>query len=787
MAATAIRPRGWRARVAAALAVAFVGAAVALLATVVAVSAHANVERAQPAADAALPNPPDRVTIRFTEPVAPSLSAIQVLDAAGARVDRDDSTVDASDPHLMSVSVAALADGTYTVFWRNVSTVDGHARRGTYVFYVGARPADAPASSADAPPLFTSPLDPVARWLVLLGGLVAAGTLVFQLVIARPAAAQIAANGSGRTAPGAATAVSTAALIERRLRRIVLIALALLLLASLAHAVIQAVNARDVSIAAALGEPIRSVIGGTRWGHLWLARIALAGAALVPLVAWWRMPPASPASRGWRSGPVAMPVLALALISGSLLTLSFASHGAVTPGVAGGAVMSDALHLLAAGAWGGGLLALAVAIAATRRIGDEQLRRSYVGALARRFTPIGVLGTGTLLITGLYSGWTQLVTWASIATPYGRLVVIKLLILLALVALGALNQRRLVPHLARHARAAQRLGWLVRVEVVLVALALLAAAMLTAIEPGRQTAAREDAAQGVRFTQRVDGTEIAIALQPGALGTNDVVVTLGDARGRAIENATHVGVRVQFVGADLGATDLTAAHREGGRYVAPDAQISVAGRWQLEVAISRPDALDARTAFRFDVGIAGAGNSRFEPSVNGGNLAWAWEVILLGGLVLVVTNTWWARERVARGITVFGVATVVVGIVMWFGLGHVHVGAPPAVTGGPINPFTPDAASVATGSELFQSRCVVCHGAQGLGDGPNAGSLNPAPANLQTHVPLHSDGELFLMVADGFPRTAMTGFRGELSDEQIWHIVNFLRTLEDPTVTGRGS
>jgi mono/diheme cytochrome c family protein len=206
----------------------------------------------------------------------------------------------------------------------------------------------------------------------------------------------------------------------------------------------------------------------------------------------------------------------------------------------------------------------------------------------------------------------------------------------------------------------------------------------------------------------------------------------------------------------------------------------VAGRWQVEVAVSRPNAFDARTAFRFDVGIGSAGGgAAFLPSRATGNLAWAWEVILLGGLVLAVTNTWWSRDRAARGVNVLAAATVVVGIVMWFGLPHTHGGAP-ASTGGPVNPFTPDAASIAAGGATFQSLCSTCHGARGLGDGPQAGGLIPPPANLGTHVPLHSDGELFIMVADGFPRTAMTGFRGQLTDEQIWHVVNFLRTLEDP-------
>ncbi len=101
------------------------------------VRAHANVDRAEPAPDSILEEAPDRVVIRFTEPLEPSFSEIRVLDSTGARVDNGDSAVDRTNPLVMSVSLGPLADGTYTVGWKNVSTVDGHRVRGSFVFSVG--------------------------------------------------------------------------------------------------------------------------------------------------------------------------------------------------------------------------------------------------------------------------------------------------------------------------------------------------------------------------------------------------------------------------------------------------------------------------------------------------------------------------------------------------------------------------------------------------------------------------------------------------------------------------
>ena len=101
------------------------------------VEAHANYAESDPAANSVVEESPERVTVRFTEPLEPALSEIQVFDSRGDRVDRQDSAVDPSDPLLMSVSVEPLADGTYTVAWKNVSTVDGHRVRGAFVFSVG--------------------------------------------------------------------------------------------------------------------------------------------------------------------------------------------------------------------------------------------------------------------------------------------------------------------------------------------------------------------------------------------------------------------------------------------------------------------------------------------------------------------------------------------------------------------------------------------------------------------------------------------------------------------------
>ena len=79
--------------------------------------------------------PPAEIRIWFTEKLEPSFSRVEVLDAAGARVDRGDARIDAQDKTLLRVALKPLAAGTYKVVWHVVS-VDTHATQGDFAFTV---------------------------------------------------------------------------------------------------------------------------------------------------------------------------------------------------------------------------------------------------------------------------------------------------------------------------------------------------------------------------------------------------------------------------------------------------------------------------------------------------------------------------------------------------------------------------------------------------------------------------------------------------------------------------
>jgi len=98
-----------------------------------------------------------------------------------------------------------------------------------------------------------------------------------------------------------------------------------------------------------------------------------------------------------------------------------------------------------------------------------------------------------------------------------------------------------------------------------------------------------------------------------------------------------------------------------------------------------------------------------------------------------------------------------------------------------VNPLEPTAESRASGQRLYEQHCAACHGAAGLGDGEAGAALNPAPANiaLASKLPMASDAYLYWTIAEGGAPvgSAMPPFKATLSEDEIWHIIGYLREL----------
>ena len=93
------------------------------------------------------------------------------------------------------------------------------------------------------------------------------------------------------------------------------------------------------------------------------------------------------------------------------------------------------------------------------------------------------------------------------------------------------------------------------------------------------------------------------------------------------------------------------------------------------------------------------------------------------------------------------------------------------------NPTTNFENSVIRGKKIYRSRCAVCHGRTGLGDGPGGKALVPKPESLLTPLVLNqTDGELFWKISNG--RNDMIKWDPILSEQQRWDLVNYIRKMK---------
>ena len=208
-----------------------------------------------------------------------------------------------------------------------------------------------------------------------------------------------------------------------------------------------------------------------------------------------------------------------------------------------------------------------------------------------------------------------------------------------------------------------------------------------------------------------------------------------------------------------------------GEFTLADRVIGIAGAWEVALVVQRPDAFDARTAFRFET--MGGGASIIAPSRDTAYM-------LLGGIFGVLGLMFLASALRFGGFqTRAGAAAMSLGVLGVIGAAALLAGVLGSEEGVPgRNPIPPTSESVAAGLSLYDTHCQLCHGAEGLGDGPASEGLNPPPANLVVHVPLHPDRALFGFIHDGIEGTAMAAMGETLSDEEVWHIVNYIRTME---------
>ena len=183
-----------------------------------------------------------------------------------------------------------------------------------------------------------------------------------------------------------------------------------------------------------------AVITRTLFGRVWAVRLVLCAVLLAIMVVAYRSSLSGRPFRCWGIATVLGAVLAAALAA--------AGHAAADDGRFHVHLIADVLHLLAAAAWLGSLVPLTCLLARAYRY-PVSGRIEVARIVTTRFSRIGMVCVAILLATGIVNSWFLVGTFpALIGTAYGRVLLIKLALFVAMIGVASINRFWLTPKLA---------------------------------------------------------------------------------------------------------------------------------------------------------------------------------------------------------------------------------------------------------------------------------------------------------------------------------------------------
>jgi copper resistance protein D len=370
--------------------------------------------------------------------------------------------------------------------------------------------------------------------------------------------------------------------LRHQLTVLVWLALAIAILSGAAWLVLLASDILGASIAdVCLHGGAWPVLFDTRFGLVWCARLLLA--LLLGLLM------LRPTTRSFQ----------LAAATAFIALPAFVGHAGATPGISGDShLVSDMVHLVAAGAWLGGLPAFVLLLWHARRRADATWCNFAIQA-TRRFSVVGILSVSAMLASGLINSWNLLGSPRNlVTTDYGRLVALKIGLFAAMVAIAAVNRFCLTPRLPDPAalRGLQRNSL---AEVGLGACVLLFVGILGTLPPAAHVhATPADIPPDAAFVHIHAPEAMAdVTIDPGRIGQVKVHIrVLRDDFSDYPTNEVHLSIDPPRPGPLP--IYRTAVRQSDGTWEVDRIDLSEAGNWTVKVIVSstsrqKPIVLDA--------------------------------------------------------------------------------------------------------------------------------------------------------------------------------------------------
>lgn len=440
-------------------------------------SAHAALVRTSPAADAVLASAPAEVVLTFSEPVRAVAGKVRVIGPDGERADAGEPT--AAGEVLTIPLGPGGARGTYVVSFRVISA-DSHPVAGGYSYAVGAPSTTPPTAGADdeVDPVVNAAIH-VAKYLGYAGLVLIVGPVLVLMML------------------------WPTRLSRRGPTRLVWLGLGITALSTGAGLLLQAPYTAGGSITDVAGADLRDVLQ-SQFGTAYLIRLGvLVAAALLlrPVLA----------GRGGRADRALLAVVAVV----GLATWPLSGHATTSPAPAVSVVV-DAVHVASMAVWLGGLVML---VGFLLRWADDRELRAILPIWARW----AALAVCALLLAGTVQALVEVGTpQALVTTAYGQLVLVKIGLFVAVLAVAAYS-RRMVRAWLVTARPGRMRGAVVA-ELGITAVVLAISSVLVQTTPARTAVANASSAEAAYFSATLSSElySLQVEVDPAAVGNNSV-------------------------------------------------------------------------------------------------------------------------------------------------------------------------------------------------------------------------------------------------------------------------
>ncbi|MDE0461829.1 MAG: copper resistance protein CopC [Caldilineaceae bacterium] len=631
----AAKPKGAAVKkiTAAGLPLALFAAAMALLLSPPAVRAHALLVRADPQPNAELTQPPAAIQFWFSEPLEETFTGARILDAAGTEIPTGAPQFDPEDPTHLTLPLESIEPGVYTVVWQTLSSVDGHEWVGSFPLTIlnpdGTRPAGTAVQvrvnrQQGLPPL----TDSFLRWLSLLGAALLAGPLAVRWFLAQ-----------------SRTGKDPESLIETLTRSTALVGVLLLLASGWLQFLFKSLRLEgtdgflELLLATRPGRlllirqtllagvipllypngwakilfrrPVPPDLAPRLWSilyvlHTWIIGFALGGTIIYGPNLWIFVAGILFVCSAWsellfggeQTWHRAFPqrTWATLLTAAALFTFAASSHAAAASG-SGWAVAADFAHLVAAAVWAGGLIFLALLLFQLhhqRTLPDPD----WMVLLLTRYSLSAQIAVFILALTGLFGSFVQLPDASSLfTTTYGRVLLIKLVIVAAILALAYFNNRAVkraqdtVANTSDLSRFTRR----VAAEAGMAAVLFISVAVLVQTPTPNLPPPTAPAAPSLPFNEMAYDGDLAVHLQitPNQVGHNRYWVHLSHPDSSDIGEVQLVRLFFSHESGDMGQARLDLVDLGEDAFAAEGAFLNRDGQWNLSVYVRRRGMNDA--------------------------------------------------------------------------------------------------------------------------------------------------------------------------------------------------